>query len=119
MHWKFTVKKYNIKKHILITSLHDFISIIIPKITSKRCLMMILKLNLSIMKHYKKLCCDSKSYNLLYVGKLRLEDNFNFISILHPYLDQYVNSKQTDFKEMMLLNQHHFIRVCIFHQFCT
>ena len=38
--------------------------------------------------------------------------NFNITSIMHPYLDQYIYDKQTDFNEMMLLNQHHFIKIC-------
>ena len=43
MHWHFTVKKNNIKKHMRIT-LWYLISVIIAKIISKICLIMILRI---------------------------------------------------------------------------
>ena len=56
---------------------------------------------------YKKLRCERHRY--IFYGNLKLEGTFNIISILLLYMDEY---KQPDFKEMLLLNQHHFINMC-------
>ena len=37
---------------------------------------------------------------------------FNIISVLHPYMNKYVYNSKSEFKEMLLLNQHHFISKC-------
>ena len=57
---------------------------------------------------YKKLRCERHRY--IFYGILKLEVTFNIISIL--YMDEYGLHKQPDFKEMLLLNPHHFINMC-------
>ena len=60
---------------------------------------------------YKKLRCER--HRCIFYGILKLEVTFNIISLLLLYMDEYVNtSRQHDFKEMLLLNQHHFINMC-------
>ena len=53
---------------------------------------------------YKKLRCERHRY--IFYGILKLEVTFNIISIMLLCMREY---KQPDFKEMLLLNQHHFI----------
>ena len=55
---------------------------------------------------YKKLRCERHRY--IFNGILKLEVTFNIIS-LHSGIRIH---KQPDFKEMLLLNPHHFINMC-------
>ena len=68
MHWHFTVKKNNIRKHMPITSKH-LISSIIAKIISKICLILILKIELidteSITMHKSCAVKDKDIYSMV------------------------------------------------------
>ena len=58
---------------------------------------------------YKKLRCERHRY--IFYGILKLEVTFNIISILLLYGCIRLH-KHPDFKEMLLLNPHHFINMC-------
>ena len=60
---------------------------------------------------FKKLRCERHRY--IFYGILKLEVTFNIISILLLYMDEYVYTSSLIFKEMLLLNPHHFINMCI------
>ena len=62
---------------------------------------------------YKKLRCERLGYIFYGTCILRVEITLNIISILLLYMDEYIYTvKQPDFKEMLLLNPHHFINMC-------
>ena len=66
-----------------------------------------LKLNSSTLKQLKK---NYAAIDIvIFYAILKLEDTFNIISILHPYMDQYVYNKKLDFKDILRLNQYLFI----------
>ena len=90
LHWHFTVKKNNIKKHMPITSWH-LISIIIAKNNKQNMFKMILRIEFidtEITTMYKKLRCERRRY--IFNGILKLEVTFNIISILLLYMQEYV-----------------------------
>ena len=88
------------------------ISIIIAKIISKICLLIILRIesiDTETITMYKKLRCERHRY--IFYDIFKLEVTFNIISILLLYMDEKRLHKQPDFKEMLFLNPHHFINM--------
>ena len=72
-------------------TLEHLISIIISKIISKICLILILRIEFidtETITMYKKLRCERHRY--IFYGILKLEVTFNIISILLLYMDEYV-----------------------------
>ena len=90
LHWHFTVKTNNIKKHMPITSWH-LISIIIAKNDKQNMFNVILRIEFidtETTTMDKKLRCERHSY--IFHGILKLEVTFNIISILLLYTQEYV-----------------------------
>ena len=116
MHWHFTVKKNNIKKHMTITSWH-LISIIIAKNNKQNMFKMILRIEFidtETIKMYEKLHCERHGYIFYGILNYRLP-LISYLYIFYIWMNTFYTKQHffeirlPDFKEMLLLNPHRFI----------